>query len=262
MSIYQVETTVVAFTPSGPLTWTAGEEPPAPSGHRAIIAIGESNAGGTAPVSNLPAALSAPTSRVKILVTSSGLFQDMDLGTNNNLGHQDLDSSTHGWEAGFLPYLDTPPAKTEPIYYVQAGQGSSFISQWNNGGAYWLAAQSRINQAKAAFVTLGISPVWEIWISLGYNDMALGTPAASIKAGIQTLLNEVRTMIGAGSIRVLFAEFNSVVAGPYGAQLAVIYELETDDVNLTLVSAPTATPDSVHWTSDGYVVLGQAMAAA
>ena len=265
MSIYQVDTRVIAFTPTGPLTWTTGEAPP-PASLRVIVSLGESNSGGQGLVSALSGALSAPTDRVKILIHASGLFADLDLGTNNNQGHAGLDASYHAWEAGLVPYLDANPAQPEPFYLVQCGQGGSFLSQWVPGQSAYDTAVARIEQAKAAFVTLGITPVWEIWFTLGINDFISGSPPtpAFYKSSCITLLNAMRTVIGNGTAtKIVTPEFMANVKSSYPTQTAAHEELAVDVVNCHLVDT-TGLPqgDDYHWSSAGQVSLGQLMAAA
>jgi hypothetical protein len=266
VSIYQIDTRVVAFTPTGPVTWTDGEEPPPPASTRVIVSLGESNSGGQGDVAELSAPLAASTNRVKILIHASGLFADMDLGTNNNQGHAGLDASYHAWEAGLTTYLDNNPEQLEPMYLVQCGQGGSFLSQWVPGQSAYDTAVARIEQAKAAFVTLGITPVWEIWFTLGINDFISGSPPtpAVYKAACVTLLNAMRTVIGNGTAtKIVTPEFMPTIKTPYPTLTAAHEELAVDVVNCHLVDT-TGLPqdDDYHWSSAGQVSLGQLMAAA
>jgi hypothetical protein len=263
MSIYQVDTRVVAYTQTGAVTWTDGAPPPASL--RVIVSLGESNSGGQGDVAELPAGLRAPTSRVQILIHSTGLFADLDIGTNNNQGHAGLDASYHAWEAGLVPYLDANPTQPEPFYLVQCGQGGSFLYQWVPGQSAYDTAVARINQAKAAFVTLGITPAWEIWFTLGINDFISGSPPtpAAYKSGCITLLNAMRTLIGNGTAtRIRTPEFMPTVKTPYPLLTAAHEELATDLVNCQVVDT-TGLPqdDDLHWSSAGQVTLGQLMAA-
>jgi hypothetical protein len=226
----------------------------------------ESNSGGEGLVSELPAPLAASTSRVQILIHSTGLFADLDLGTNNNQGHSGLDASFHAWEAGLTTYLDNNPGQLEPMYLVQCGQGGSTLSSWNNGGTYWTTAQTRINQAKDRFTALGITPVWEIWFTGGINDF-IDTPqptAAAYKAACITLLGEVRAMIGNGTAtKIVTPEFMPNVKTSYPTHTAAHEELATDVVNCVLVeTSDLPQDDDFHWSSAGQVTLGQRMAAA
>lgn len=266
MEIYRIDNRVMAFTESGALTWTTGGDPTPPP-FRAIVSLGESNAGGNGLVSALPSELSAETSRVQILRFSTGLFENLNLGTNNNEDHNEADASLHSWEAGLIPYMDANlSAQTEPFYLVQCAQGGSKVADWANGQTYWDAAESRINQAKAAFLTLGIAPVWEIWFTLGINDFRSNprpTPS-EYKAACITLLGEVRTMIGNGTAtRIRTPEFMPNIKSDHPEHTAAHEELATDVTNCQLIETGdlTVAGDNIHWTSAAQVLLGQRMAA-
>lgn len=243
--------------------YTQPGPPPPPVVYRAIVAVGESNSGGMGANASLPAPLLAATSRVKILNVTTSVFENMDIGTNNNLDHDGLDPTTHGWEAGFLNYLDNN-IQTEPIYYVQTGQGGAQLANFANGGTWWTKIQTRINTAKAKFVELGISPTWEIWITIGINDFLDGAPItpAVYKANMMTLISEVRTMIGQGNVRVSAAEFMQPVKDAYPTYITQFDALATDVANLRIVDTTGLTlQNDYHWDSAGYVALGELMAA-
>jgi hypothetical protein len=229
------------------------------------VSLGESNSGGQGDVAELPAPLAAPTSRVQILIHSTGLFANLDLGTNNNQGHAGLDASYHAWEAGLVPYLDANPSHPEPFYLVQCGQGGSFLSQWVPGQSAYDTAVARINQAKDRFTALGITPAWEIWFTLGINDFISGSPPtpAAYKAACITLLGAMRTVIGNGTAtRIRTPEFMPTVKTPYPALTAAHEELAIDVVNCQVVeTSDLPQDDDYHWSSAGQVTLGQRMAA-
>jgi len=260
MPLYQIGNRLVGISASSLVGWS--ESPAAP---RAIVSIGESNSGGQGDVAELDSGLRAPTNRVKILIHSTGLFADLDIGTNNNQGHAGLDASYHAWEAGLVPYLDANPGQVEPMYLIQCGQGGSFLSQWVPGQSAYDTAEDRITQAKAAFVTLGITPVWEIWWTLGINDFIDTVPPtpAAYKAACITMLGQFRGMIGNGTVtRIRSPEFMSTVKTAFPTQCAAHEELAVDVTNFQIVdTAGLPLDDDYHWSSAGQVSLGQLMAA-
>lgn len=267
MAIYQVGSHFLAHGETGARTWSAAPPPPPPATYRAILAIGESNAGGQAPNATAsPASLLDPTARVQILNITTGLFENMDIGTNNNIGHDGVpDETTHGWEIGLTTYLDENPEQLEPIYYIQAGQGGSVLAQWVEGSGYWNTAETRINQAKARFTALGISPVWEIWFTLGINDWYAGSPItpAAYNAGCITFLNSIRTLIGNGTAtRIRSPQFMAYHQTNYPTYTAEHEALATDMVNFQIIPT-TGLPvlDDDHWSSAGYFEIGKRLAA-
>lgn len=273
MAVYNIGTRYIDFAVGGPRTWVAGggEEPPPATTYRVIVAVGESNAGGEALTSSLSSTLQAPTSRVRILIPTNatfpglaGTFQDMDIGTNNNLDHDGLSPSNHGWEAGFLDYLDAN-SQPEPIYYVQTGQGGSMLFMWENGTDYWNKAQARINFAKARIAELGIAVEWEIWLTIGINDFIAGSPISTSEYNtrIQQLIADIRTMIGVGTAaRVRSPQFMPHIQTTYPAYCTVHEALPGSVSNMQIVAA-TDLPvqDIYHWSSAGYITLGGRMAA-
>lgn len=233
--------------------------------YKCIVSVGESNAGGQGAVSSLGSEADS-TSRVKILNTSSGLFENMNLGTNNNLDHFGLDSTYHSWEAGLVAAMDANLITTEPVYYVQCGQGGSRIAQWNNGGSYWNKMQARINQAKTELVALGIYPTWEIWYTQGINDFidngATGAEPGPWKDATNVLIAEIRSIIGRGNVRVSSPEFMSSVKTDHPTYITEHEAMTTEIANFRIIDTTgIPTQDAYHWTSAGYITLCAAMAA-
>ncbi len=260
MALYRVGNHIVNIGVGERRSWAVSAPPPT---YRAIVSVGESNAGGQAPTSSLSAPLQAPTSRIRILNVLTSVFQDLDIGANNNLDHDGLDSTTHGWEAGLIGYLDANP-QTEPLYYIQTGQGGSGFLQWDPGGDGLTRAQSRIAAAISQFTTLGISPTWEIWLTLGINDFIGGSyTTTQYRDKMVTLIGTIRGYIGNGTAtRVRTPEFMQSVKDLYPAYCAAHEELPGLVTNCQLIDTTgIPTQDAYHWSSAGYITLGGLLAA-
>lgn len=263
MPVYSIGTRRIGLRPAGGArSWTVGS-PPATT-YRAIVSIGESNSGGQGIVSELPLALRSSTSRVRILIPSTGLFADMHLGVNNNEDHAGLDASFHAWEAGLLPYLDAN-SQTEPVYLIQCGQGGSALANWASGTPERNKAVARIAAAQSQFTTLGITVTWEIWATLGINDFIAGSPisVAAYSSGMIDWLADVRSMIGVGTAaRIRSPRFMSTIQSLYPAYCAAHEALSGSVTNMQIVEATDlATDDIYHWSSASQVTIGQRMAA-
>ncbi len=275
MPRYQVDTTVIDIPASGaPRTWQTegGGSPPATT-YRVIVAVGESNAGGEAPVSSLPSNLQAATSRVQILINpgdttfpaQAGTFQPLDLGTNNNLQHNGQTPATHGFEAGLIEYLDANP-QTEPVYYVQCGQGGSTLGQWSAGSPFRLAMHSRIQAAKTALAALGrTSLAWQIWYSHGINDaIGPGLGPTDLRLAMAELLADVRAEIGVGTAAQIrmsqWPEPRRVESPSYLTDIETTLPASVTNMQLVLTGS-LPVQDQNHWTSLGYRQGGVLLAA-
>jgi hypothetical protein len=237
--------------------------------YRAILAVGESNTGGQGLVSALPTSLTTATPRVQQLIvpnsrgyTNVGNFEPLHIGVNNNLDHSGLDPTYHSWEAGFLQHLDANP-QTEPIYYVQTGQGGSTFVQWGAGGDGLTRAETRIAYALARFADLGIAVQWEIWLSLGINSFLGGISTGAYQAGMIQLVSDIRAMLGVGTAaRVRSPMFMQTVRDAWPALVAVHEALPASISNMQIINtAGIPTDDIYHWSSLGQRQLCQPMAA-
>lgn len=96
-----------------------------------VIINGESNSGGYALNSEALSSELLPRSAVQILDnTGLATWQDLDIGTNNLVGHSGLSNgSTHGFELELANRAETDSFYNEPVYLVKTGQGGSTIAQ-------------------------------------------------------------------------------------------------------------------------------------
>lgn len=193
----------------------------------------------------------AQTNLVQILNNNTLVIEDLDIGTNNNLGHTDFtpvqEASFHGWELGMSNAIRNNCYPYEQIYILKAGQGGSTISEWNTGGTYYNTFVTRYNAFKTQIDALEQEYYPVFALALGVNDEIAGTDRATFKANVQAFVNNLRTTVGYDA-QFLVAELPPVYAS-YDSLLTEIAEadrgftkIETTDLSLKNIS---------HWDYEG-----------
>lgn len=235
------------------LAWISFQTPkhrPAPgvSTVQCILLIGESNAGGYALNTELSAGELAPRAAVQILNNTSLEFEDLDIPTNNLMGHDGLTGlPTHGFEAGFANDAEVGLWGATPIYLVKAGQGASRLSMWEDADAYWLTAMERIDAAEDEFTTLGVTPKWSILISIGINDALFGTTAGDYETALRDYIDRLRDRLGdvPVALTLLMPDYAA-----YNVKQSLVAS-DTPRV-FTLPMTNYSTRDSNHWDAAGF----------
>lgn len=219
-----------------------------------VIAAGESNAGGFAPNASLTTTEAGPRTEVQMWNVSTSAWENLDIGSNNNLDHAGLNSTTHGIENELANAMAAGRFEQSVLYYLQTGQGGSTIAQWDAGNAsgYWSKFVSRYNASKALVPTA--RPV--VFYSQGINDAIAGTAVATWKAATVAHLAKIRDLVGANTLVVL-TKFKST----YGAYNTAIDEIVAADSNSRAIQTRDTgiewQGDGNHWTYRGYKSLCQ-----
>lgn len=232
-----------------------------------IILTGESNSGGYAPNADASVDELAERSVVQILNTSTLLFENLNIGTNNNLDHAALDSTRHGIELELANAVAAGRFFQSQLHIVQTGQGSSNIEEWNVGApsGFWTKWLQRVNAAKDIYHDRGWKPVPVVFYSQALND-AVGngfyggtatTDAAAWKTKTIAHLAKIRAELGAETLIVL-TKFKST----YSAFNTAIDEIVAADEFSRVIQTPDNSgvewqPDTYHWTYLGYKTLCQ-----
>ena len=221
-----------------------------------FVIAGESNAGGLAANSTLTSDQLFAQIHAKIWNNTTSVFQPLQVGNNNLLGHAALaDSITHGIERGLareiLNTLQWPEA-----YILKAGQGGSTIAQWSVGNAtgYLSTLTTRFNAARTALTTAGftVRPVF-IWFN-GINDAMAGTPVATFRTATQAHFTQIRSLMGAGT-PIFMPQLMSNGAA-YTAVNTEIAAIDSADANmwaLATVDIPQDPTNTNHYTANGYL---------
>lgn len=212
-----------------------------------VVAFGESNAGGYALNTDAESWELASRSELQMWNVSSALFQALDIGTNNNLDHAGLNSTTHGWELGLANRVRQGYFGSRTVYYCQTGQGASTVSQWNDGGSYWTKFVSRTTGAKAALAS-GYDVA--VWATLGINDAIAGTVVATYKSSFIEIIGRIKTELPGCKI---YINTLPTTSGSYAAYTTAIREIVAEDpTNLRVVESETPIAvdmrDTNHWS--------------
>lgn len=238
-------------------TWAKSQTPiqTSPNATNLIFVFtGESNSGGMAPNTNAIPSELAPIPQVRILNNQTFKFEDLNIGTNNNIDHWNLTCcDTHGFELQLANSVKANAFTKNPqVYLVKTGQGLSTLSAWNVGGTFWTKFLQRINATKTLIPT---PRQWVVWYSLGINDYVSGTPPGTFKTLTIAHLNKIKSELP-GAI-IIMTQFQSM-GDIYTETLAKIASTEP---NVYVVGSTGATLDSsaYHWTYNGYKTMASRM---
>ncbi len=231
-----------------------------------VILTGESNSGGYAPNADASAPELAARPELQILNVNTMLFESLDIGTNNNLDHAELNNTMHGIELELANSVANNELPVEVLYLVQTGQGSSNINDWNVGApsGFWTKWLVRINATKLIFASRGWKPKPIIFYSHGLNDYidnnmygSAGTPdAAAWKTKALAHIAKMRGQLGPQT-PVVMTKFKAM----YATFNTVIDEIAAGDDFITVIQTSDTgvewQPDTYHWTYAGYKQLAQ-----
>lgn len=226
----------------------------APSGIPLFIFAGESNSGGYAPNTDATAPELASRSEVQILNTTTLLFQNLDIGTTNNMDHAGIGSTTHGIELELANAVAAGRFSQSTIRIVQTGQGGSNIQDWLVGSptGFWTKWLARVNAAKAIYTSNGWTMAPYVFYSQGINDFAgnntfggagATTDPATWKTRTIAHLAKMRTELGATTL-IVFTKFKST----YATFNAKIDEIVAADPYCRAIEA---ADDGTIWQADG-----------
>lgn len=162
-----------------------------------IIFAGESNSGGLGVNALASAPELAAQQYVRIFNPTTRTLQQLDIGTNNLIGHSSFpENATHGWELelanqAFARFADT-------VILVKCGQGGSTISQWVKGTTpmYYDTAISRINKTISLLKAEGKQVDMYLWWSQGINDAEASVSAATWATNTKKVFANFRRDLG------------------------------------------------------------------
>lgn len=216
----------------------------------------ESNSGGMAPTSALPAIELEPNPDCLLFdVTTYGDFVPLEIGVNNNREHESLTpGSMVGWHAQFGKRQRLGTFADSPLRLVESGQGGSRSELWLPGTPYLNKAVARFDAAiEIVHRDTGRPPKIFYMYTFGINDVIYGTPAATFKARELAFIAFMRARYG--DFPIFFTELMNdplIVAAGYPA---IIEELVDEVGNAYLIpSANYPLLNSNHWDNDGYAM--------
>jgi len=246
--------------PSGP-TGPTGPQGPAGSPERfvpLIIITGESNAGGYALNTEATSGELAARQSVQILNNTTLTFEDLDIGTNNLIGHSGLaNGPTHGLELGLANSVETDDWFDDSIYLIKAGQGASTIAQWAEGQSYWTTFLERVNAGIDLIRATGKIPLIYVLYSQGINDSLASTNADTWKTATIAHLAKIRTLLG--YVPVLMTRLMSPAYDTYNSKIDQI--AAADSMNFAVSVTGATLRDTNHWDYAGMKLIVSRMTA-
>jgi hypothetical protein len=218
---------------------------------------GESNAGGRALNSASTAGELAPRSALQILNNTSLVLEDLDIGTNNLLGHTGLSSqetTEHSMELELANQAAQGEWYRDKIYLVKTGYGGSLIADWGNYGLETYAPNifaRRVANAMQLLDEAGVKYRPVIWMTVGINDAISGTNAETFKTKLVARISAMRDLLGL-SLPVFLTTFDAPMTERTGIN-TVIGEIAAADSNTFVISSSgfAVNADSIHWSYAG-----------
>jgi Carbohydrate esterase, sialic acid-specific acetylesterase len=238
-------------------TWSVKHADDRPYRYLLVIA-GESNSGGAAPVSGLPANDLTAVTFVKIWNNSTNLFENLQIGTNNLINHTGFTNNINvGIERGLI--RDQSVLGLNEIYLLKAGQGGSTIAQWATGDSsgYLSTLTSRYLSAKASIEAAGykVKPIFVWW--LGLNDAAIPTAPLGWRSSTQTLFSSIRSLMGVDTpiyiYKLMTNTPNDVTRASYNTEIDTMVAADPILYAVTIPTGAEQQVDGTHYTIHGYV---------
>lgn len=212
-----------------------------------VIINGESNSGGYAPNSEAPSGEIGVRNSVQILNNTTLIFENLNIGVNNLLGHSGLSNGvTHGFELELANRADVGGFYNN-VHLIKTGQGGSQISQWNVGGGYFNTFTERITEAKELINFNDYNII--VLFSLGINDAIAGTNVNTWKIAVITHFTNLRDVIGVEA-PIIMTEFQGMGSGgnQYSTYTTAIQEIASTVSKVCSISTVSAgLRDVNHW---------------
>lgn len=223
-----------------------------------IIITGESNAAGYALNSDAAAGELAVRSGVQILNNTGLVFEDLDVGTNANIG-MGLDNTTHGLEIGIANAQTAGRFGFTPIYLVKSGQSGSTIASWDVGQSNWTTFLSRVDAATALLINAGTRYTPVVFYSQGINDSVASVAVATWKAATIAHFAKIRTLLGS-TTRIIVTK---LPVGAGGATTIPDYNTAIDEIDasdpytVSIAVSDLDLRDSAHWSYVGLKIMAE-----
>lgn len=183
-----------------------------------IILLGESNSGGLGLNTSATVDELASNRHVQILNNTSRVFEDLDVGTNNLIGHDGLTCcSTHGFEIQITNRIIANSSfYGDTVYLLKAGQGGTQAYHWSYytppsdsaaNNLYVGKFFSRSRRVDSLLTGKTIRKI--IFCSLGINDMIAGNVSNDTFKNIMIRNVNLWRIITRETTPVVFTKFGS-----------------------------------------------------
>lgn len=226
-----------------------------------LVFSGESNSGGQALNSAATAEELAIRPETKILNNNTLLFESLDIGTNNLIGHQNMGTPElrHSWELG-ISNLAASATISNPTYIVKTGHGGTTIAQFAEGGIYqsmrpWDTLIRRVNAALSILNPTGIK--FALLYSQGINDALAFTDTTTWKAATIAHFQNIRAEYGEVPIVMTKIMTSAPSYANYNSAIESICSALTRCYFIDVTGA--ATQDNYHWSYAGQKLIAERM---
>lgn len=245
-------------------TWDLEFARPRPVKYLLIMA-GEGNSGGGASTAGLPSNDLLAYPEIQIWNNTSSVFQALQVGVNNLIGHTGLtNNASIGLERGLM--RDMGRLGLSNVYLLKSGQGGSTIAQWLTADAsgYFTTFQTRFLAARAAIEAQGfeVQPVLIWW--QGTSDAAAGTLAATWRTTTNTVLGQFRALIGANApvfmYRLMTVAPNAATRTALNAEITTLAAADANLYPVTVSSSAELLGDGTTYSAQGFVSAWNAFA--
>lgn len=236
-----------------------------------IVIMGDSNAGGNAPNTDLTTPQLAVRPVVQIFDGDvTGTFQNLHIGSNNQQSSF-LPNTVHGLESSIANQVDSLHL-TNPTYIVKIGVSGSYICQWlprtgaacRPSGSLWTNWMPTVDLAIAQLTARGLKFKLVFWQSIGTNDrFIVHTNPDTFRNQMQEYRNAVRARYPTiPNIYFLSTNYNNPPTSTF--DWAYIWPLmASDDPYFKEIPAYGTTyiggGDITHWNDAGFQLLGKEM---
>jgi len=235
-----------------------------PAGNFLIIFNGESNSGGAAYDSLSNPSDLLPQPQIQHFNNLTFRFENLDIGTNNNLDHFNMPTGRHGWELNISKMVAAESTYYgDTVFMVKTGQGLSRIDEWavttsDTTNGYIGKFKQRLDTAQYLLRKRNLKKV--IFLSIGLNDIIYtNTAPALFKSRVIQHIATMRAITGANTPIIITKFF-----APYTTYDAVIDEIANSSglTNVYSVSGSNAPlMDNVHWNDAGLKIVSDRMLA-
>lgn len=232
-----------------------------PANQPLIVFTGESNSGGQALNADALPGEIGERPEVLIMQNITLRFTNLNIGVNNNLGHQGMSVVNqllwHGWELQLANRIDTGTLGLPFIRIVKTGMGGSVIDNWGVDSFFqtvspWAKFQERVDRALYYTRNIGDNK-FVIFYSQGINDASdAGWNPTTWKTKTKAHFDKIRAKYG--NVPIIMTKFMTTTTNAAALNTAV-EEICAEYTNCYFVEGSNDVDDSKHWSYEGMKVM-------
>lgn len=227
-----------------------------------ILIFGESGAAGRALDTDATALELSSRSIVKIWNNNTNVFENLDVGTNNNI-NQNVLAGEHGWELGLANEVAAGRLNS-PVYLVKAAYSGSLIAEHLNGasvsGYGWAVMKARMDGAIAYLNSNSIPFKITVWTSIGINDYNVSTTATDYRNRVEQWRSDFRGLYG-NSIPMHMEHLTNVYH-PFNAVIDLIAQNDPQGLSQSIPGDDAPMRDLAHRNYAGMKIMATKFVSA